>query len=211
MQRLASSEDEEFSGFNNESAADYDSDDGDLNSLDNQTEHAVEHYHDEYGSDDSRSEEDDDDDFAALEEMGQVARKQKRRLQSMGIMAGDDFLDGGGGDNNSCCCGGASGKYWYVWLCCSLVLVSVLLAADGALQYSKQVAFLHGSGENGDDYDEALCRVYDKKTLQSVENHLARANDTKTFCQADVSTGVGTVALVVVLELFVLISSSRLP
>ena len=185
MQRIASSEDEEISGIHIESAADYDSDDGDqlLNSLDHQTEHAVEHYHDdESGSDDSRSD--------LEEEMGQVARQQKRRLQSMGIMLGDDFLDN---DNNSCCGGGASGKHWYVWLCCSVVLVSVLLALDGAFQYSKQVAFLHGSGENGDDYDEALCRIYDKKTLQIVENHLANANDTKTFCQEDVSTGIGSV------------------
>ena len=160
-------------------------------SFDSFSDHAiVEHYHDEE-SDDSHSEDyddnhnHDDDDEVALQEMGHVARKQRRRLESMGIMLGDHFVDGR--DAGDHCCGGRS-QYWYVWLCCTLVAVMVtVVAAGGALQYRQQSALLHGTGENGDDYDASQCRVYDQKTLQIVENHLAQANDTATFCQADVS------------------------
>jgi len=134
---------------------------------------------------DSRGSHDSVDGREDAVEMGNLSRNQKRRMKSMGIMLGDDFLEE---QRDGTCCNSNNNKYWYVWLCCTIAVVCAILATDGALQYRKEAALLHGYGENGDDYNAEECRVYDQQTLGIVEQHLAHANDTATFCQADVST-----------------------
>jgi hypothetical protein len=123
---------------------------------------------------DSDQEEDDAGDEAANAEVAD----DRRQMKSMGIMMGDDFLDEYDQDGSCCCC--CCGRYWHLLLCFSVVLATVFVGVQGAVQYSKQVALLMG---NAHVDDSSQCHVYTEDVLAVVEQNFEANNDTENFCQ----------------------------
>lgn len=106
----------------------------------------------------------------------------KRRMESMGIMLGDFGGDTDSNKEHWC------SRYWYVWLCVSVLLVTLFLAYDAAKQYQKQADLLRGTANGLDDFDISQCNVFDGATLNIVEKVFNEVNDTSKFCQTDVSS-----------------------
>jgi hypothetical protein len=131
------------------------------------------------GSYSYESEQDDDDECRGDDEANAEVHDDRRQMKSMGIMMGDDFLDEYDQDGSCCSCYGC-GRYWHFFFCFTVLLATVYVGVQGAVQYSKQFALLLG---NANMDDSAECHVYTEDVLAVVEQNFEANNDTKSFCQ----------------------------
>lgn len=115
------------------------------------------------------------------EDVGTASKTPTRRLESMGIMMGG-WDDDNPNDRRTCC-----SRYWYLWLCGTVVAVTTLLLWDGMREYQKNLDLLRGTANGLDDFDIAQCKVYNGKTLDMVNKYFKMVDNATVFCQNDVS------------------------
>jgi hypothetical protein len=138
------------------------------------------------GSDSNESDQDDDDaESGDWEALAEEVNDDSRQMKSMGIMMGDDFMDDEYDQDGVCCC--RCDRYWHLFLCFSVLLATIFVGVQGAVQYSKQFALLVGNAKLDDSGE---CHVYTEDVLAVVEQNFEANNDTKNFCQAAVREAV---------------------